>query len=645
MTLVPVRKLAGLAGLPKDRTALTAWLTRHGIATHQVDNRSTLTLSDLPDAVRLAYVSREIETAGLIGGTYDEAAHTAFTEMPPKMRAEAERKAEIARLLVSADALLSWLQKVALVQERFGVVGTSQPSLMRILRAVKGVDPINFAPALLCGYRIDGAPRTAISDAAWSFFMTTIRDAGPRFPIKQAWRDARDLKAKMGWDWPSFPTINRRWNDLTEDQRLNARHGHEATVKALAMPAMRDKTSIAPLEWVSLDGRTKDFWAHSGDGKARRYTFLALVDSATNFILDWEIAESENARSTVRLIKRTCETYGTFDRLYTDNGSAFAGHIVAGGAVHRFRNSRKKVEGVKPLGICHHLDIRIHFALPGNGQAKTAERAFASLSQVIDERPEFNGAHAGNKPGAAPSASVKPIHLDQVKDVLHREVHRHNNEIGRRGQGMNGRSYRQAFEAGYALRVRRQPTARQIYLAALIYTPVKVDRWGRVQVDNWTYGQPETQQDLRPYHKTGQAILLGRDPDDFSAPALAWNEDNILICEGIMSVKRGEHDSVDRVRDSTRNRKAARVASRTAEAKNNYMADAEFAAAMAAIPAEEPFMPIPHVPVVAGQFGGTLKQTQKAMAVDTTEVNMPEYRKRMDALLDDITSGRKPKLA
>lgn len=275
------------------------------------------------------------------------------------------------------------------------------------------------------------------------------------------------------------------------------------------MPAMRDKTSISPLEWVSLDGRTKDFWAHSGDGKARRYTFLALVDCATSFILDWELAESENARATVRLIKRVCETYGTFDRLYPDNGSAFAGHLVAGGAVHKFRNSRQKAEGVKPLGICHHLDIKIHFALPGNGQAKMAERSFASLSQVIDERPEFKGAHAGNKPGAAPSPNIKPIHLDRARDILTREVYRHNSEAGRRGQGMNGRSYRQAFEAGYELRIRRQPTDRQLYLAGLIYTPVKVDRWGRVQLDNWTYGQPETQEFLLPYHKSGQAIQWG----------------------------------------------------------------------------------------------------------------------------------------
>jgi len=256
-----------------------------------------------------------------------------------------------------------------------------------------------------------------------------------------------------------------------------------------------------------------------------------------------EPAESENARSTVRLIKRACQVYGIFDRLYTDNGSAFAGHLVAGGAVHKFRNSKATMDAVRPLGICHHLGIKLHFALPANGQAKTAERSFATLSRVIDDRPEFAGAHTGHAPGAAPDASIVPVDLELAKAVIAREVHRHNAEAGRRGQGARGRSYQEILMSGLATRVRRQPTARQLYLAGLIYTPVSVDRWGRVQVDNWTYGQPDTQEDLIPYHKSGAQILLGRDPDDFSAPALAWNADNRLICEGIKPVSRSRSPS------------------------------------------------------------------------------------------------------
>jgi len=152
--------------------------------------------------------------------------------------------------------------------------------------------------------------------------------------------------------------------------------------------------------------------------RRERAGFLALVDCATHFILGWTLADS--ARATQALIKRVCQTWGIFNRLYPDNGSALAGHLVAGGALKRLRNSGAKMAGVKPLGICHHLGIAVHFALPGNGQAKTVERTFASLSRVLDDRPEFKGAPAGHRPelkgapaghrpGAAPDCGSVPV--------------------------------------------------------------------------------------------------------------------------------------------------------------------------------------------------------------------------------------------
>ncbi|MFN9939108.1 MAG: DNA-binding domain-containing protein, partial [bacterium] len=149
------------------------------------------------------------------------------------------------------------------------------------------MDPINFAPALLPRYTggRDGAP---MSREAWAFFMTTIRDAGPQFPLRQAWRDVRDVARKRGWAWPSFPTVWRRWNALPIAAQLHARVGRDEAVKRLAQPVLRDKTTIAALEWVSLDGRTLDFWVDFGDGRAVRPVMIALVDVASNAVLGWE---------------------------------------------------------------------------------------------------------------------------------------------------------------------------------------------------------------------------------------------------------------------------------------------------------------------------------------------------------------------
>jgi len=386
--------------------------------------------------------------------------------------------------------------------------------------------------------------------------------------------------------------------------------GRDDAVKRLAQPVLRDKTTIAPLEWVSLDGRELDFWVDFGDGRAVRPVMIILADVASNAVLGWELSTSENARTTQRVIRKVCEAYGIFDRLYTDNGRAFAGHLVAGGAVHRFRNGGRAGEGVKPLGICHHLGIRLHFALPGNAQAKIAERIFGMLSRVVDDRPEFRGAHAGHAPGAAPAADAVPVPVETARRVIEREIARHNAETGRRGQGMHGRSYREVLDAGLAVRVRRQPTQWQLYLASLIYTPVAVDRHGRVQVDSWTYGGPETQAALLPHHKRDR-ILLGRNPDDFSAPAIAWDAAGNLICEDIAPIERGAYGSVDGARAGARNRKAARDAVAAGEAAAEYLDDEKMRATLAALDIAEADAPPAPGGIVAGQFGGKLRRVPR----------------------------------
>lgn len=184
---------------------------------------------------------------GLPAGDHDDAAHERFAGATSAMQAVAFHKAEIARFLVAGWASEDRGLTCTLIDQArktFGTDGTEKMTLRCILRAVAGVEPMNFAPALLPAHTRAGSPPAEFSPEAWAYF-----------------------------------------------------------------------------------------------------------------------------------------------RLYTDNGSAFAGHLVEGGADFKWRGKAAAKPGVKPLGVCYHLVINRKFAMPKNAKATIAERTFATLYRVIDDRP------------------------------------------------------------------------------------------------------------------------------------------------------------------------------------------------------------------------------------------------------------------
>jgi hypothetical protein len=246
------------------------------------------------------------------------------------------------------------------------------------------------------------------------------------------------------------------------------------------------------------------------------------------------------------------------------------------GAVERYRLAQR------PFGA----------AGTSRGSLKRIERMIAGVAPINDA-PALLEDHAGGSAPAPMSDAAWQMFLQGIA------------EGGRRGQGMAGRSYQAVFEAGLAGRVRRTATVRQLWLASLIYTPAMPDRHGRVRVDGWAYGGPDTQDALLVCHQRREKVLLGRNPDDFEAPALAWNAEGRLICDGIEPQRAGEHGSADGIRAAARLRKAARVAAAKAEEATQAMSDVAYQAALAAIPT--PAGPkVAGQTVVSGQFRGGL---------------------------------------
>lgn len=304
MNSVRVTSILGIGQIPSDRRAAGAFLKRHCIDLycHKGDGRCTeyVALSSLPADIRHAYFIRECEYLRIDPGERDEDAHARLRAASPGARERAEMKAQIVLTLVKAKQTgAKEAESFAIVREKFPEERTSTSSLRRYLRAVKGVDPINFAPTLLDDYK-PTAKRAKIHPDDWRLFLSIITHAAEDFPLTAAYRDVRDLAAKDRRKVPSLATFQRRWKALPVPQQLVARHGREKAVDHLTQPDHRDKQSLRPMQIVSLDGRIQDFWVDWGNGRAVRPVMIALVDVASNYVLGFELAQSENANATVR---------------------------------------------------------------------------------------------------------------------------------------------------------------------------------------------------------------------------------------------------------------------------------------------------------------------------------------------------------
>lgn len=134
---VSVRQLSEISGRPNTLLGVRKWLDRLEIKTRRARGRITVQLSDLPDTVRHAYLEQCVGDAHLDMGEHDDAAHDAFLKAPVTMRAEAERKAAMARVLVAFGDAVPWGAKLKSIREKFGTKGASKQSLQRVLTAIE----------------------------------------------------------------------------------------------------------------------------------------------------------------------------------------------------------------------------------------------------------------------------------------------------------------------------------------------------------------------------------------------------------------------------------------------------------------------------------------------------------------------------
>jgi Mu transposase/Mu DNA binding protein/Mu DNA-binding protein/Mu transposase-like protein len=416
---------------------------------------------------------------GSTPGPRSESLAAAFDAKPESLKADArERLAivqEYAQLLgrgFKRDAVIA-----AVTKER----SVSAATLSRYLGLVKGKPQHEWLFGLCPRY----AGRTARADMsaeAWEFLKAEY--------LSQERRSAaacidRLRRAARGRDWiiPRDRTLRRRLAGIDRMVRVIAREGRKAAMQLYPAQA-RVRAALQALSIINGDGYKHNLWVVDGQGETFRAKTWFWQDVYSSKILAWRTDRTEHTGQIQLSFGDVCERHGIPDAVLLDNTLAAANKTMSGGIRHRFRF---KVREDEPLGVFALFNVRVHWATPGHGQAKPIERVFGigGIGEYVDKAPEFKGAWAGSSTQDKPEydGSTKAVPIEQLHQVIAREVEAWNVREGRRGAIAKGRSFEAVFAESYASVTVRKPSEAQRRLWLLSTQEVPVARDGTIVLD------------------------------------------------------------------------------------------------------------------------------------------------------------------
>ena len=467
----------------------------------------------LPPAAKVELVKRGLAVdAGISVSPPAEAPASLwswFEAQSEKTKAEAQRRAEIVAAVEDYEASgLTRSAAVALVSSERGAAASTIWTWLSLVAGIEGGERLpHLAPR-----RSGGGAECAVDEGAWQFLKSDyLRPEKPTW-ASCYWRMVKEYAEPRGIAVPHARTLFRKLEREVDGRLVIAkREGAEALRRTLP-PQERSVASLEALEHVNIDGHKFDVFVRFPSGRIGRPIMVAIQDIFSRKILAWRIGESENALLTRLTFADLFQKYGIPKACTLDNGRAFAGKWISGGAKSRFRY---KIREEEPTGLLTALGIHIHWALPFRGQSKPIERGFRDLCDTIAKHPKLAGAYTGNKPDAKPeNYGERAIDLDAFQRVVAKGIAGHNSRPKRRTETAHGRhSFDEVFAASYRTARIGKASPEQLRLALLTADEVSTDRAnGAIRLYGNRYWSDEIAQ------LAGQKVTVRFDPDDLTLP-------------------------------------------------------------------------------------------------------------------------------
>lgn len=383
--------------------------------------------------------------------------------------------------------------------------------------------PRRLWPLALAPRHRGRAPTVECDPEAWEAFKTDyLRPEAP--PLAHCFRTLRRLAAARGWTVPADARALKRRLDREVPRAavVLAREGREAAAR-LRPPQIRDRAALRALEAVNADGHRLDLFVRWPDGAVERPMLVAWQDLHSGKVLAHRLDRTESSDGYRLGFADLLRDYGIPGQVFLDNGRAGAAKVFTGGTRTRYRF---KVKRDDPLGLLTRMvgADRIHWTTPYHGQSKPIERAFRDFATDIARDHRLRGAWTGNRPEAKPenyrSRAVTP---ELLAAVVSEGVRLHNARRGRRGMGMEGRSFDEVFAASYAAHSGEiaRPTEAQLSRWLLAAAAVVADRAnGAVRLFGNRYWSEALAERLSGRTQDQRRVVVRFDPDHLDRPVV-----------------------------------------------------------------------------------------------------------------------------
>ena len=296
--------------------------------------------------------------------------------------------------------------------------------------------------------------------------------------------------------------------------------------------------------------------------------------------------------------------FGLPETVIMDNGRENAAAAISGGQTSCWRWAQDE----KPAGLLTSLGITAHFAKPYWGQAKPIERAFRNFAQEIARHPAFEGAYTGRNTVEKPdNYGSRYIPIADFEAIVRAEMAVQNERTGRRGIGMNGRSFDQAFAEGIERTGLRRATQEQLRMALLASQPVGMDaRENTIKLHGGRYWSPELANLKR------QRVTVRFDPDDLTKPVHVYSLDGRYLCAADQ-VEAGSFDNVADARAQSKGLAAYRKDLRALKERAIKLGADDVAAALPNVPQPTP---VRDPKIVRPAFGAPTRAEQAGKTPD-----------------------------